>query len=126
MATDHHRDWQFYFDGLRDGKLLYQKCTACKTPRFPPMPVCGDCQSADWEVHAAGGHGSVFSYVILRKSVVPDLISPIIAIVRLDEGIHIVSCLVDIAEADVAFDLPVRMSFRALKDGRNTHVFRPR
>ena len=42
-------DNQFFWDGLKDEKLLIQKCSNCGYMQAPPDPMCPKCQSLEWE-----------------------------------------------------------------------------
>lgn len=40
-----NRDNQGFWDGVREHRLLIQRCTACSTLRFPWLPGCNACSS---------------------------------------------------------------------------------
>ena len=47
-----------YWAGLREGKLLVQRCKSCGTLRHPPGPVCPSCYSFEWDTLQASGRGT--------------------------------------------------------------------
>ena len=47
----------FYWEGLRQNRLLIQRCTACGRRRFPPMPSCPHCAGTDAIVEQASSGG---------------------------------------------------------------------
>ena len=42
-------DTAFFWDGLKEHKLLIQRCAACGVLRHPPRPMCPRCNSLDWD-----------------------------------------------------------------------------
>lgn len=64
-------DNQHYWDGVRDGSVLIQRCTACKALRHPPSPMCPRCQSLDWDTVAASGKAALHSYTICHHPLPP-------------------------------------------------------
>jgi uncharacterized OB-fold protein len=79
----------FWWDGLREHRLLLQRCAACGRPRFPPMPSCPGCASAATETVESEGHGVVYSFVTAHVSISPGYEGPLpytVATVELAEG----------------------------------------
>ena len=86
------RDTEFFWEGIRDGKLLIQKCSDCGILRHPCRPMCGDCQSTNWESIEASGKGTVHSYTVMHHPPVPGYGFPIpIGLIDLEEGTRIVA-----------------------------------
>jgi uncharacterized OB-fold protein len=86
----HDNTW--WWQGFRDGKLLIQKCSACGVLRHPPRPMCGSCQSTQWESIAASGKGSVHSFTIIHYPPVPGYEYPLaVGLIDLEEGTRIVA-----------------------------------
>ena len=46
IAPTMNRDTAFFWDGLREHKLLFQRCKDCNTVRHPPGPMCPILQLA--------------------------------------------------------------------------------
>ena len=42
-------DNKWWWDGIAAGELRIQRCKECKTLRHPPRPMCGNCQSIEWD-----------------------------------------------------------------------------
>lgn len=96
---------QFYWDGARAGKLLLNSCRPCRKAFFPPRPFCPDCGARDVEVIEASGKGSLYSYVISHLPA-PGYEPPfIVAVILLDEGVRMVTNLVDCPPEPGAIDL---------------------
>lgn len=56
----------FFWDGLREGRLLLPFCRNCERYSFPPMPACPHCQGdvAQMEPREASGRGTVYSWIV--------------------------------------------------------------
>ena len=121
------RDSAFFWDGLREGKLLGQRCGGCEKLRHPPRPVCPDCGSLEWEATPLSGRGRVHAWI---KPVHPPLPmfeeGYLVALIELEEGIRILSNLCDVAPEDVENDMPVEVFYITLNEGDAClHQFRP-
>lgn len=110
---------QPFWDGLLDGELRVQRCSACETLRHPPRPMCSNCQSLEVEWVPLSGAGSIYSYIVSHQAVHPALVDRVpfaTVLVELDEGLRMVSNLVDLAAEDIAIGLRVRLAPRRLDD----------
>jgi uncharacterized OB-fold protein len=79
----------FWWDGLRQHRVLLQRCAACGRPRFPPLPSCPGCASAATETVESEGHGVVYSFVTAHVPISPGYEGPLpytVAAVELAEG----------------------------------------
>src|SRR5262249_4883064 len=59
-------DTKFFWDALKEGKLLIQRCSKCATLRHPPRPMCPRCNSFEWDTIESAGRGEVYSFVLPR------------------------------------------------------------
>ena len=87
-----------FWSSLRAGELRIQRCAACQTCRHPPRPVCAHCGATAREWVAATGAGEVWSFTIIHPPTLPafaDRTPYGAVVVRLDEGVFLVSALVD-------------------------------
>ncbi len=125
MSTDLFLDWQLHFDGIEADKLLVQHCNECEKARFPPMPICDNCGSRDWDVFEPNGTGTIYSYVIMRRPPLPEGYSPIVAVIELERDIFVISSIIGIEPHEVDFDMKVKLEFVQTPDGRKIHAFRP-
>ena len=107
---------QWFWDGAANHELLLQKCSSCGRVRVPPAPMCGTCQSLDWEVQPASGRGTIHSWVLSHHPTEPDAAPRIVALVELDEGVRIVSNVIDADPVDVDNELPVELTFVTYED----------
>ena len=119
-------DTEFFWNGLRERKLLIQRCGGCGALRHPPRPMCPKCRSLDWDAIESSGRGTVYSYVMPHEPRFPFFDYPyIVVLVDLDEGVRLVSNLVDINPADVAVGMPVEVYYETFDGGLVLHQFRP-
>lgn len=120
-------DTKFFWDGLRENKLLIQQCDGCGTLRHPPRPMCPQCRSLDWTAIESSGHGTVYSYVMPHQPRFPFFDYPyVVALVELEEGVRLVSNLTDIDPADITVGMPVEVYFQTFDGDLALHQFRPR
>jgi uncharacterized OB-fold protein len=127
LAPTITRDTQFFYDGLREHKLLIQRCSDCKTFRVPPRPMCGECQSLDWDAVEATGRGAVHSFVMPQYPPLPFFDYPyVVGLIDLEEGVRIVSNLRDVEPLDVTSGMPVEVFYESFNDDELVlHQFRP-
>ncbi|GAA0295912.1 OB-fold domain-containing protein [Streptomyces polychromogenes] len=129
-----NRDNQGFWDGVRDHKLLIQRCTACATLRFPWLPGCNACSSPDWDTVEASGTGTVFSYVVMHHPSFPAFTAHedpaaaggpyAVALVELAEGVRMISNVTGVPYDKVRIGLPVRLEFLRVDDTLELPVFR--
>ena len=119
-------DNRAWWDRINEGQLPIQRCKQCGTLRHPPRPMCWKCQSLEWELVAASGKGTVYSYVVVYRPEIPGYTYPlVVAVVELAEGTRIVSNLVGIDPKDVKIGMPVKVSIEAVDDELKLPLFRP-
>jgi uncharacterized OB-fold protein len=120
-------DNEGYWLAARDGRLVIQRCTGCGELHHPPRPMCPRCQSTESDWQEAAGTGVVYSFALLHHPQHPAFAYPVLAVlVELDEGVRVVSNLVDADPGDVRIGLPVTVAFEPAGDGFAAPVFRRR
>ncbi len=118
-------DDEYFWDGVKQHRLLLQACAACGTLRHPPVPMCGRCHATDWGVQDAEGTGYVHSWIISRHPSEPDDQARVVVLVELTEGLRIVANLIDVPFDQVRNEMPVEVCFREI-DGVLLPQFRAR
>lgn len=104
-------DDQYFWDGVKEHKLLLQRCSSCQALRQPPSPMCPACNSLDWETQEASGRAKVYSWVASQHPTADDPTSRIVVLLDLEEGVRFVSNLVEIDLDDVRFGQDVELVF---------------
>jgi uncharacterized OB-fold protein len=101
-------DSRFYWDGLRQHRLVVQRCAACGQYRFPPLPACPTCGTPGGTVVEVAARGRVYSWIVVHRALVAGDAAEVpytVAVVELDAGCRVVARLE--ADDDVAADQDV-------------------
>jgi uncharacterized protein len=115
-----------FWDAAADRRLVAQRCGDCGVLRHPPRPMCPHCHSLAIDVAELSGRGTLYSYAVLHHPRHPAFDYPLLtALVELDEGIRVVSNLIDIDAADIRIDMALQVAFAPTAGGRQVPVFRP-
>jgi uncharacterized OB-fold protein len=86
-----------FWDRARDGCLALQVCRRCDHVHFPPSPVCPRCLSDEQTWQDASGGGTLESWIDVHRAYWPGFSPELpyrVCLVRLDEGVLLVSNLV--------------------------------
>lgn len=116
QVTDEDRA---YWDGVQAGKLLIQKCLDCNHLQFFPRPRCVSCFSKNLGWQESKGTGTVYSFTTVsiplnpavRKHVEQGGAPPIFAKIDLDEGVRIISEIIDCQPEEVKIGAPVQVAY---------------
>ncbi len=70
----------------------------------------------------------MYSYTIVHRAIDPSCFEApyVLAVVRLEEGPHMLTNLVDCALQDLRIDLPVEVKFERIDDEFHVYPFAPR
>jgi hypothetical protein len=120
-------DTAFFWEGVDAGELRIQRCTGCGALRHPPRPMCGSCQSTEFDTVVASGRGTIYSYAVHHHPPLPGIELPLVVIlVELEEGVRLVSSLTGAGPDAVAIGLPVEVVFSQVDDDLTLPLFRLR
>ena len=86
-----HPESQPFFHAAQEGRLLLKVCADCNRPHYYPRAVCPFCASPRTEWLESTGRGAIYSYSVMRRVDKPYAI----AYVTLDEGVTLLTNLVD-------------------------------
>lgn len=116
-------DVEAFWAAAEREELLIKECQACGEPHFYPRMVCPHCLSDRVEWKTASGRGEIYSYSTLMRKGQP---GHTIAFVRLEEGVTLMSNIIDVDPQSLSIGQPVRAVFRQLKqDGPTLPLFIP-
>jgi uncharacterized OB-fold protein len=119
-------DSAVFWDAAAEGRLVAQRCGECGVLRHPPRPMCPHCRSLQIDVVELSGRGTLYSYAVLHHPRSPAFDYPLLtALVDLDEGIRVVSNLVDVEAGDVRIGMPLEVTFTPTAGAAQVPVFRP-
>jgi uncharacterized OB-fold protein len=110
-----------FWDATREGRLTLQWCTRCERPVWFPREVCPTCLEDTLEWRDASGRGVVYACTVEHKAEPPY----VVALVELDEGVRLMTNVVDAPPDAVAVGDRVQVTWEELSDGRRLPLFAP-
>src|SRR5215470_7129077 len=108
-----------FWDAAAKGKLLVKTCTACGRAHHYPRPLCPFCASNRTEWKESAGRGVIYSFSVMRRASPPY----VIAYVTLDEGVTMMTNLVDCDFDALRVGQPVRLVFKPSDGGPPVPMF---
>jgi uncharacterized protein len=118
-----------FYEWCSRGELRFQRCTGCGTFRHIPRDLCAECGSFDWEWVRSTGKGRVFTFTIVARALHPAFMqaTPYAAvIVELEEGVRMLSNVVDCPPQNLHIGMPVSVDFERQSEALTVPVFRSR
>lgn len=114
-----------YWEGINRHELVFQRCKECGAWRHPPRPVCPKCRSFEKEWAPSTGKGTVYSWVTYQESPHPGFKAPYsVVLLEMEEGVRLVSNIVDIKPEEVSIGMPVEVVFEDIAEGLTLPKFR--
>jgi uncharacterized OB-fold protein len=108
---------------LNQGRWLIQRCTACQSAVYFPRELCPHCGHLGLAWEAPSGRGTVHAVTTVRRKPA-DGGDINVSLVELDEGVRLMSRVVQLAPAEVRIGLRVQARV-AITEGRGLVVFDP-
>jgi len=108
-----------FWDAAAEGKLLIKKCLACGELHYYPRAACPFCFSDRTEWQPASGRGTIYSYSVMRRAPVPYAI----AYVTLDEGVTMMTNIVDSDFNQISIGRKVSLVFKPSDGGPPVPMF---
>jgi uncharacterized protein len=106
-----------FWRAASEGRLIVQRCQECGQHVFRPQFGCTRCLSTQLEWVDASGRGSLHSYSVVRRPAYPELPDVyVVVVVRMEEGWHMMSNLIDCAIEDIEVDMPLATKFVHYED----------
>lgn len=117
-----------FWDGMREGRLMLQRCASSGAHLFPPATFCpGSLERPEWV--EATGRGTVFSWIVVRHPVPRDIYADdvpyVVALVTLDEGCRMTGNITGCAPEDMRAGMPVEIAFNRVTPEITLPAFRP-
>jgi len=110
-----------YWTAADEGRLLVKRCTACGKVHFYPRDICPHCLSDRTEWQTATGGGTVYSFSTMGQGEA----ACTMAFVTLDEGVTMMTNLVDCDPRALAIGQRVRVVFKPSDGGHAVPMFTP-
>lgn len=118
-----------FYGWCNKGELRFQRCTQCQRWRHVPREICAHCGSFDWSWQQSSGHGRVFSWTEVVRALHPafgDVTPYAPVIVEMDEGVRVLSRVLDCPADQLRMDMPLTVEFVAASDSVRLPYFRRR
>jgi len=121
-------EFEEYWKAARRHELVFQKCRSCGQEIYFPRTICYRCLSGDLEWVRSTGQGIVYSYTIIYQasyeSFAPD-VPYVYAIVELQEGIRMISNIININPLLVKIGMKVKVVFEDVTNEIGIPRFKP-
>ena len=110
-----------FWEAAAEGRLLVKRCTACGQAHHYPRSICPFCFGDATEWLPASGRGTIYSYSVMRRAPEPYAI----AYVTLDEGVTMMTNIVDCDLDALRIGQPVKVAFKPTDGGPPVPMFTP-
>lgn len=100
-----------YWRALDEGRLVFQRCTACDHAWLPARGECARCLAREYRWEAASGQARLVSWVVYHHGYHPYFATRLpynVAVVELAEGPRLISNIVD-ADDRLRIDMPLAL-----------------
>ncbi len=105
---DENRLYKFYETLGEEGRLTTTKCKDCGAILWPPRIICRECISDNLEWVYLPKAGKIVAFTVNVAGVAPQFKPPVIyAIIEFDNGVRMISALVDTNPEEVSIGVEV-------------------
>ena len=118
-----------FWDAAREHRLLIQRSRATGKHVFYPRAISPFGRGDELEWVEVSGRGTVYSYTVARRPTGPQWAADVpyvIAIVELEEGVHLTANIVECDVDAVRVDMPVEVTYQDVTPEVTLPQFRPR
>ena len=103
-------------------ELVIQQCATCGTFRYPPVPICYQCHSFEFQWTPVSGRGIVYSYIIPYHPTHPALRDQPpynVVLVELPDagGVRMVGNLLDVPNEEIRIGMEVKVAWEQKAQG---------
>jgi len=110
-----------YWAATKQGKLLLKSCDDCGETHWYPRAICPHCSSSNTSWYEGSGNGKIYSFSVMRRAQIPY----VMAYVTLDEGVSVLTNIVECDFETLYVDQDVEVVFRATEGDQALPLFRP-
>lgn len=117
-----------FWESARQHKLMIQKCNDCGRNIFYPRKQCPECWSVNLGWFQASGKAKIYSYSVTMAGVeerFAEDLPYILALVDLEEGIRMMTNIVDCKPDEVYIGMDVKVFFKDVTEEFSLPMFRP-
>jgi uncharacterized OB-fold protein len=122
---EENRPW---WEALQRHELYVQKCRDCGALRYYPRALCTECLSAHTEWLRASGKGKIYTFTVTNQNPAPgfrESLPYVMAYVELDEGLKMLTNIVDCRPEEVRIGMPVEVVYEDVTPEVTLAKFRP-
>lgn len=113
-----HPETETFFKAGFRSELVIKLCSDCQRYHHYPRAICPHCLSDRTVWIRASGKGTIYSFNIIRQNPSPgwrDKVPYVIAYVDLQEGVRMMTNIVDCNVEDVKVGMPVQATWERLE-----------
>ena len=117
-----------YWEAAKRQEFVMQRCDDCARLRFPPTTSCWSCLSPNTTWAALSGRGTVWSFILMHQLYYPAFADELpypVAVIETEEGVRLISNLVEVAREDIEIGMAVEVVFEDVTDEFALPKFRP-
>ena len=103
-----------FWEACQRHQLYVQKCRACDALRYYPRALCTNCMSSDTQWLKCSGRGKVYTFTTTYQNQAPgfrESIPYIMAYVELEEGVKMLTNIIDCAPEQAKIGMPVEVVY---------------
>ncbi len=122
---EENRPW---WEALKRHELYLQKCRVCGDVRYYPRALCTDCMSSQVQWIKCSGRATVYTFTTTYQNQAPgfrESLPYIMAYVELEEGVKMLTNLVDCPPEQAKIGMPVEVVFDDVTPAVTLAKFRP-
>ena len=118
-----------FWEGAKRHEVQLQKCGDCGKFRFYPRYLRPHCFSDNTKWTKVSGRGKIYSFTVSNRAGASGFRPEVpysIAIIELEEGVRMMSNMVECRNEDLSIDMPVEVVFDDVTPEITLLKFRPR
>ncbi len=117
-----------FWEACQRHELYLQRCRTCGEFRYYPRALCPYCLSDSTEWVLSSGRGTVYTFTVTYRNQAPgfrDELPYVLAYVELEEGVQLLTNLIDCRPEEVRIGMPVEVHFEDLTPEISLPKFKP-
>ena len=117
-----------FWEACARHELYVQKCRSCGKTFYYPRAFCPEDLSQDFEWVKCSGKGEVYTFTVTRQNQGPgfrDDLPYILAYVELEEGVRMLTNIVNCESEEVKVGMPVELTFVDATSEISIPLFQP-
>ena len=117
-----------FWQGCKRHELLIQQCQDCKTNFLYPKLYCPNCLSPNIAWVKSSGRGKIYTFTTVYNYAPTDFMEDVpytVAVIRLEEGVQLMSNLIGCAPEQIRCDMDVEVVFDDVTEDFTLPKFKP-